>query len=58
MVYTSPDSPWIKILKPFLEKKKRLQVDAWGYYPSEEIDQIFKVGFQVLLFSDQTNTPR
>ncbi|KAL0631611.1 hypothetical protein Q9L58_009527 [Maublancomyces gigas] len=42
MVYTSPESPWIKTLKPFLEKKKALQADAWGLYPSEEIDQIFK----------------
>jgi len=30
MVYTSPSSPYIKLLKPFLEKKKRLGVDKWG----------------------------
>lgn len=45
MVYTSPDTPWIKTLKPFLDKKKALQADAWGYYPSEEVDGIFEVGF-------------
>jgi len=30
MVYLSPDSAYIKLLKPFLEKKKRLGLDAWG----------------------------
>jgi endoglucanase len=30
IVYTSPDSPWITRLKPFLEKKARLGVDEWG----------------------------
>lgn len=43
MVYTSPESPWIKTLKPFLEKKKALQADAWGYHPSEEVDGLFQV---------------
>jgi len=30
MTYVSPESPYIKLLKPFLEKKKRLAADAWG----------------------------
>nr|CDP27084.1 Putative Glycoside Hydrolase Family 5 [Podospora anserina S mat+] len=30
MVHASPDSAYIKLLKPFLEKKKRLGVDKWG----------------------------
>ncbi|KAK4160229.1 family 5 putative glycoside hydrolase [Cladorrhinum sp. PSN259] len=30
MVHASPDSPYIKLLKPFFEKKKRLGVDKWG----------------------------
>ncbi|KAK1754449.1 glycoside hydrolase [Echria macrotheca] len=30
MVYTSPSSPYIRLLKPFLEKKKRLGLDKWG----------------------------
>ncbi|HCI81120.1 MAG TPA: glycoside hydrolase family 5 [Ktedonobacter sp.] len=29
-VYTAPDSPWRKLLAPFLEKKARLGVDSWG----------------------------
>lgn len=29
MVHASPDSAYIKLLKPFLEKKKRLGVDKW-----------------------------
>lgn len=43
MVYTSPESPWIKTLKPFLDKKKALQADAWGYHPSAEVDNLFQV---------------
>lgn len=30
MVYASPDTAYIKLLKPFLEKKKRLAADEWG----------------------------
>lgn len=30
MVYTDPESPYIRLLKPFLEKKKRMGLDKWG----------------------------
>nr|HET6904136.1 cellulase family glycosylhydrolase [Ktedonobacteraceae bacterium] len=30
IVYTTPDSPWRRLLAPFLEKKARLGVDSWG----------------------------
>lgn len=30
MVYASPESPYIKLLKPFLDKKKGLVADEWG----------------------------
>jgi hypothetical protein len=30
IVYTAPDSPWRRLLAPFLEKKARLGVDSWG----------------------------
>ena len=30
MVYTNPDSAYIKLLEPFLDKKKRLGLDKWG----------------------------
>jgi aryl-phospho-beta-D-glucosidase BglC (GH1 family) len=30
IVYTSPASPWNKLLQPVLEKKARLGVDTWG----------------------------
>ncbi|KAF8429702.1 putative glucanase [Tirmania nivea] len=33
--------PWVKTLRPFLEKKKALQADAWGYHPSDEVDGLF-----------------
>lgn len=40
MVYTSPQSPWNKLIEPILEKKKRLQLDAWGTYPSKEVEDV------------------
>lgn len=30
MVYAGPETPYIRLLKPFLEKKKRLGLDKWG----------------------------
>jgi endoglucanase len=30
VVYASPDSPWVERIRPILEKKARLGVDAWG----------------------------
>jgi hypothetical protein len=41
-VYASPDSPWMKLVGPFLEKKKELQLDMWGKHPSEEADAVMK----------------
>lgn len=42
MVYTSSESAWNKLIDPFREKKKELQLDNWGKYPSEEIDGLIK----------------
>lgn len=30
MVYTDPNSAYMRLLKPFLDKKKRLGLDTWG----------------------------
>ncbi|KAL2427073.1 Beta-xylosidase [Exophiala dermatitidis] len=40
MVYTAPDSAWNKLVEPMREKKKRLQLDAWGMYPSKEVEDV------------------
>jgi len=40
MVYTSPDSFWMTTIKPFLEKKRALQLDAWGKYPSKQVADV------------------
>ena len=42
MVYTSPDSKWNKAIQPFLEKKRKHQLDAWGRYPSPEAEAVLK----------------
>ncbi|KAF7595253.1 hypothetical protein BBP40_006753 [Aspergillus hancockii] len=36
MIYTNPESKWNKTIQPFLEKKNRLWLDAWGRRPSAE----------------------
>ncbi|KAE8451775.1 hypothetical protein EG329_003232 [Mollisiaceae sp. DMI_Dod_QoI] len=41
MVYTDPDGFWNKTIQPFLEKKKKYQLDCWGKYPSKEIEDLF-----------------
>ncbi len=40
MVHTSPASPWNTLLAPWLEKKRRLQLDSWGKYPSPEAEAV------------------
>jgi hypothetical protein len=30
MVYAAPDSAYMRLMKPWLEKKKRLALDKWG----------------------------
>jgi hypothetical protein len=40
MVHTSPDSPWNRLIEPWLDKKTRLQLDSWGKYPSEEVEKV------------------
>ena len=30
MTFVSPDTPYRKLLAPFLAKKQRLAIDAWG----------------------------
>lgn len=40
MVYTSPTSFYNTTIAPFLEKKRRLQLDAWGKYPSSEVENV------------------
>jgi aryl-phospho-beta-D-glucosidase BglC (GH1 family) len=38
VVSTSPESAWMKLLQPFLEKKAGLQVDSFTTRPSKEVD--------------------
>lgn len=42
MIYTNPDSKWNTLIRPFLEKKKKLQIDGWGTHPSEEPERALK----------------
>ncbi|KAL2681092.1 hypothetical protein Neosp_008695 [[Neocosmospora] mangrovei] len=40
MIHTSPESPWGKLTKPFIERKKHLQVDSMTCCPSDEVDSL------------------
>lgn len=40
MVHVDPNSKWMKTISPFLEKKRALQLDAWGRYPSEQVEKV------------------
>ena len=37
MVHTNPDSLWNRTIQPFVEKKKKMQLDSWGKYPSDDV---------------------
>ena len=41
MVYVDPDSPWMRLLGPFLAKKKSLGVDFWGR-DDQDVQHIYK----------------
>ncbi|KAK4505468.1 hypothetical protein PRZ48_003431 [Zasmidium cellare] len=40
MIHTNPQSKWMKTIAPFLEKKRLLQLDAWGRRPSKEVEDV------------------
>lgn len=40
MVYASPESEYIKLLAPFLKKKKNLAADGWGS-DSKRVKDVF-----------------
>lgn len=40
MVHLNPDSKYMKTIAPFLEKKRALQLDAWGRYPSKQVEDL------------------
>jgi len=51
VVYAAPDSPWVELISPVIEKKARLGVDAWGgrdtqiRHIMEPIEQTFATEF-------------
>ncbi|KAF8470873.1 glycoside hydrolase superfamily [Kalaharituber pfeilii] len=42
MVYTPPDSPYIKLFHAWLQKKRRLNIDYWGNRPQPDVVSLFK----------------
>ncbi|KAK8875109.1 endoglucanase C [Apiospora arundinis] len=39
MVYTDPASPYMKLIRPFIEKKEKLGVDFWGIVDKNKVNQ-------------------
>lgn len=40
MVHVNSQSKWMKTIAPFLERKRALQLDAWGRYPSKQVEEV------------------
>jgi hypothetical protein len=40
MIHTNPDSKYMRTIAPFLARKRALQLDAWGRYPSAESEAV------------------
>ncbi|KAF7196820.1 Beta-xylosidase [Pseudocercospora fuligena] len=38
--YLDPESKYMKTIAPFLERKRLLQLDAWGRRPSKEVEDV------------------
>jgi hypothetical protein len=42
MVYCNPESKYMRTIKDFRDKKRRLNLDAWGRYPSDEVESALR----------------
>ncbi|PBP24994.1 hypothetical protein BUE80_DR004133 [Diplocarpon rosae] len=42
VVYTDPHGLWNKTTQPFLDKKRALQLNAWGKHLSKEVEDVVK----------------
>ena len=40
MVHLDPNSKYMRTIGKFLEKKRALQTDAWGRYPSKQVEDV------------------
>ncbi|KAF2837373.1 glycoside hydrolase family 5 protein [Patellaria atrata CBS 101060] len=40
MIHVDPNSKWMKTIQPFLKRKRELQLDAWGRYPSKQVEDV------------------
>ncbi|WPG98846.1 glycoside hydrolase family 5 protein [Acrodontium crateriforme] len=42
MVHLNPESKYMRTIAPFLKKKRELQLDAWGRYPSKQVEDVIE----------------
>lgn len=42
MVYVNPDTPYMKLVAPFVSKKQKLALDFWGCVDKEGIRDIYE----------------
>ncbi|KKA27415.1 hypothetical protein TD95_005447 [Thielaviopsis punctulata] len=40
MLYCAPDSPYRRTVQAFVDRKRRLNLDAWGRYPSRSVADV------------------
>ncbi|KAF3312329.1 hypothetical protein TWF173_007307 [Orbilia oligospora] len=42
MTYINPESPYMKLVRPFVEKKGKLALDFWGFSEKEQVQNIYQ----------------
>jgi hypothetical protein len=42
MVHVNPETKWMKTIAPMLAKKHACELDAWGTYPSPEVQALIE----------------
>ncbi|CAI6088562.1 unnamed protein product [Clonostachys chloroleuca] len=48
MTYVDPESPYMKLIQPFVDKKKSLGLDFWGVENKDEVQPIYGPFFESL----------
>ncbi|KAL4866442.1 glycoside hydrolase superfamily [Aspergillus spectabilis] len=48
MTYVDPDSAYLRLIKPFLEKKQRLGLDFWTIVPRDAVSGVYETFFEAI----------
>ncbi|KAL4934723.1 uncharacterized protein BDV17DRAFT_286411 [Aspergillus undulatus] len=48
MTYVSPDSAYLRLIQPFLEKKQRFGLDFWSIIPRDAVKPVYDMFFAAI----------